>query len=229
TDVCAAYRHEPDAAPTHSGAPPPRAGLPSEEAADPRDATGPPPETRAVTSASPPPATGPSSGASAPPETGAPTGASTPPVTGPPPESAADPRRAPVSVRCLPHRPAVTVLGSPAGLQRALSALVDNAVRHARSTVTVEVLLRGGDAVVEVADDGPGLDPAVLPRLFERFGPAAGPTTGGRHGLGLALASEVVGRHGGRVTPVRQSGGGAVLRLTLPASRPRRRRWPPRS
>jgi signal transduction histidine kinase len=137
-----------------------------------------------------------------------------------------------VRIRCEPQLPELTVLGSAAGLRRALMALVDNAVRHAGETVTITVGRAGGKAVVEVHDDGDGIDPEMLPRLFERFASSAEPTgqrlhrppaegpppPGRRYGLGLALVSEIADRHGGTVSAQNGETGGGTLRLTLPAS-----------
>jgi two-component system OmpR family sensor kinase len=113
----------------------------------------------------------------------------------------------------------VIVLGSPAGLRRAVTALADNAIRHAATEVLVEVTTSGECVVVEVTDDGPGIDASMLPRLFDRF--ASTGESGGvgprRYGLGLALVSEIVDRHGGSVTASNApGGGGAVLRVELP-------------
>ncbi|HEY4461000.1 MAG TPA: HAMP domain-containing sensor histidine kinase [Pseudonocardiaceae bacterium] len=124
-----------------------------------------------------------------------------------------------VRVRCEPRVPTLTVLGSAAGLRRALLALVDNAVRHASETVTITIGREGNKAVVVVHDDGDGIDPDMLPRLFERFASAAEPTgQRRRYGLGLALVSEIADRHGGAVSAQNGTDGGATLRLTLPAS-----------
>lgn len=119
---------------------------------------------------------------------------------------------------------AADVLGAPTALSRAVTALVDNAVDHARSRVDVRVARTGRDVVVEVADDGPGISEQTMPRLFERFASErrddAG--TGRRHfGLGLALVSEIAGRHGGRVAATNRPAPeqGAVLRLSIPATR----------
>lgn len=122
-----------------------------------------------------------------------------------------------VRLRCEPHQPTLTVLGSAAGLRRALMALVDNAIRHASETVTITVGREGNKAVVEVHDDGKGIDPEMLPRLFERFASAAEPTgSRRRYGLGLALVSEIADRHGGTVSAHNSEAGGATLRLTFP-------------
>jgi two-component system OmpR family sensor kinase len=112
------------------------------------------------------------------------------------------------------------VRGAVTGLRRALVALTDNAVRHATAEVMVSVTPSGGSVIVEVADDGPGIDAQMLPRLFQRFasdtaGHGVGPR---RYGLGLALVSDIVDRHGGTVSAANREGGGAVLRIMLLAA-----------
>jgi signal transduction histidine kinase len=112
--------------------------------------------------------------------------------------------------------------GAPTALSRSVTALVDNALGHARSEVVVTVGRRGRLVVVEVRDDGPGISEDVLPRMFTRFaGDRSEATTPGarRHyGLGLALVSEIAARHGGTVTAANRPAPdtGAVLRLELP-------------
>jgi signal transduction histidine kinase len=134
-----------------------------------------------------------------------------------------------VTIHCTrPARPAL-VSGAPASLRRALNSLVDNAIRHANGAVEITVTDQANQVVVEVRDDGPGIDPDLLPRLFDRFATAltAGNderTNGSngdrrRYGLGLALVSEIADRHRGDVAAQNADGGGAVLRLTLPAAR----------
>jgi signal transduction histidine kinase len=120
-----------------------------------------------------------------------------------------------VAVRGPAQPTAAPVTGSAAALGRALTALVDNAVRHARSTVTVVVEAGRRETAVEVCDDGPGVDPAALPRMFARFSPAP-PPSGRRYGLGLALVGDTAARHGGRVSARNLPTGGAAVRLTLP-------------
>jgi two-component system, OmpR family, sensor kinase len=110
--------------------------------------------------------------------------------------------------------------GSDAGLHRAVTAVVNNAVRHAATRVTASVGTIGRRAVVEIADDGPGLDAAVLPHVFERFATAGAgqPGVTRRYGIGLALVSDVVTRHGGTVDARNQPDGGAVFTLSLPGA-----------
>jgi two-component system, OmpR family, sensor kinase len=122
-----------------------------------------------------------------------------------------------VTVVLTPASPA-PVRGSEAGLHRAVTAVVDNAVRHAATRVTVSVSTIGRRTVVEIVDDGPGIDAAVLPRVFERFATAGAgrPGVTRRYGIGLALVGDVIARHGGTVDARNQPDGGAVFTLSLP-------------
>lgn len=82
--------------------------------------------------------------------------------------------------------------------------------------VTVRVHLDGGDVVVDVIDDGPGIDDAVLPRIFDDFYTTKPPGSG--TGLGLAISRRiVVGGHGGRLS-VDTEPGRTVFRTRLPTS-----------
>ncbi|TBR17185.1 DUF4118 domain-containing protein [bacterium] len=98
--------------------------------------------------------------------------------------------------------------------------LVENAVRHAPGGGPLEISARERMDCVEVsvADRGPGLAEADLPRVFEKFY-RAGAAAGGA-GLGLAICKAVVEAHGGTITAENRPGGGAVFRLTLPRKDP---------
>lgn len=119
-----------------------------------------------------------------------------------------------------PQLQRVPVRGAPVALRRAVTALTDNAVQHARHTVSVTVGVRGNTAVLEVADDGPGIAPDVAARLFERFTSTGHTRPDGTrsYGLGLALVSEIAARHSGQVTADNRPGSGATLRLILPST-----------
>ena len=110
--------------------------------------------------------------------------------------------------------PGLVVRGSEPLLKRVLLNLVDNAFRHtpASAAVAIDARRDGGQVVVEVCDAGPGVDPAVVPHLFERFRHGAG----GGTGLGLALVREIVERHRGSVSLETGPGGGTGARIALP-------------
>jgi len=113
---------------------------------------------------------------------------------------------------------AVEVAGSRGQLGRVLANLLDNAQRHARSTVTVSVRQEGDHAVVAVADDGDGVPEGDRERVFERFvrlDDARSRDEGGA-GLGLAIARDVAVRHGGTLTVRDAPTGGALFELRLP-------------
>jgi signal transduction histidine kinase len=116
------------------------------------------------------------------------------------------------------HAAPVRVVGDRGQLAQVLRNLVDNACRHARSQVVVVVRRDGPHAVVEVADDGPGVPPAERARVFQRFvrlDHARARADGGA-GLGLAIVAEVVAAHGGTVHVGDGPLGGALFRVLLP-------------
>ena len=94
---------------------------------------------------------------------------------------------------------------------RALSPVVENAVRHARSRVRLDVVPRSSSVELRVADDGPGVDAAVRDTLFAPG--TVGP--GGGTGLGLGIARRVARSIGGDVE-LAESDGGAVFLVRLP-------------
>ena len=114
------------------------------------------------------------------------------------------------------------VLVDPTALETAVRNLLDNAIAY---TETGKVSFRayrsaGVGAVLEVEDTGPGIDPEILPRIFERFfrgDPARSRQTGGT-GLGLAIVRNLVARMGGRIAVSTQPGSGSVFRVELPMS-----------
>ncbi len=114
---------------------------------------------------------------------------------------------------------AVTLRGVPSLLKRVVLNLVDNALRHTPEGTPVRIALsiRDGVACLEIADRGPGMAPGQSSRMFERF--RKGTATGGA-GLGLALVQEIVLRHGGRVTLLRNPQGGTIASVLLPLAPP---------
>ena len=98
--------------------------------------------------------------------------------------------------------------------------LVGNAVKFTPrgGTVAVQVLDQAEAAVIEVSDTGPGIPPAELPRIFERFyrGTNLGQARASGSGLGLAIARSIVEMHGGFIDVTSVLGEGAVFRVVLP-------------
>ncbi len=112
------------------------------------------------------------------------------------------------------------VEGDPERLRQVVNALVDNALQFAPRGGTIEVGVRvaRGAAVLEVADDGPGIAPEDLPHVFRRFyraDPARSALSGGS-GLGLSIVAAITALHGGRVEADTRRAGGALLRVELP-------------
>lgn len=116
--------------------------------------------------------------------------------------------------------PTVEVTGSRGQLARVLANLLDNAQRHARERVTVTLRTDGAWAVVEVADDGPGVPADQREHIFERFVRLDDARTrdDGGAGLGLAIARDVAVGHGGTLTVREAPGGGALFELRLPGA-----------
>ena len=117
----------------------------------------------------------------------------------------------------------VRVHGDAAQLARAFRNLVDNAGRHARTTVLIGCEhLDDTAARIVVGDDGPGIAQADRARVFERFvrlDADRGRATGGS-GLGLAIVAEIIAAHGGSVQAGDSPAGGAQFTVVLPAAGP---------
>ncbi|WP_435896967.1 ATP-binding protein [Streptomyces niveus] len=105
----------------------------------------------------------------------------------------------------------------PRRLDVILANLIGNALKHGGSPVRVSVRSVGGELVVEVRDNGPGIPEAVLPHVFDRFykASASRPRSEGS-GLGLSIAMENAHIHGGDITAANLPEGGAVFVLRLP-------------
>lgn len=112
----------------------------------------------------------------------------------------------------------VTVEGVSSQLTRVLTNLLDNAQRHARERVEVEVRRDSGQAIMAVCDDGPGIPEADRERIFERFTrlDTARSREHGGTGLGLAIASDVVRSHSGTIAVLDRTSGGAWFEVRLP-------------
>jgi signal transduction histidine kinase len=110
----------------------------------------------------------------------------------------------------------VRVTGDAAQLRRVAENLVANAARHARQRIVVALRAEGGEAVLEVVDDGPGVPPGARDHIFDRFTRLDEARSESGWGLGLAIVAGVVRRHGGTVTVADAPGGGARFTVRLP-------------
>ena len=118
------------------------------------------------------------------------------------------------------------VWGDPSRLTQVLWNLLNNAVKFtpAGGTITLRSRSEPERLVLEVADTGVGIDPHVLPHIFDAFeqGPARGPRSAGGLGLGLAISRAIAEMHGGTLTAASGGqGGGATFTLSLPDFLPR--------
>jgi two-component system sensor histidine kinase MprB len=107
------------------------------------------------------------------------------------------------------------VNGVDARLERAVNNLLDNALKWNPPGRPIEVTVK--DGTVSVRDHGPGIDPADLPHVFDRFYRAAAARGLPGAGLGLAIVRQVAEAHGGSVEASNAPGGGAMLQLRLPS------------
>ena len=124
-------------------------------------------------------------------------------------EAAAHHGRVPVDTTAVSG---AAVRGHRDDLARVVRNLLDNADRHARSSVRVSVSSLDGDVTMTVADDGPGIPEADRERVFERFTRLDGARdrSSGRAGLGLAIARAIITAHRGTIVA---SDDGVVVRL----------------
>ena len=112
------------------------------------------------------------------------------------------------------------IIGDATSVETCVSNLVQNAITFTdKGSVVVRLLpADGGGATIEVADTGSGIDPAILPRIFERFfrGDPARSRAAGGSGLGLSIVRNLVGRLGGRIAVSSRSGRGTRFTIELP-------------
>jgi signal transduction histidine kinase len=111
------------------------------------------------------------------------------------------------------------VLGDRVALERVVQNLLDNAVRHATHTVTVNLRVVDGVAELSVADDGPGIPAPDRERVFARFTrlDSSRSRDNGGAGLGLAIVREVVAAHSGTVR-IDDNAPGARVTVRLPVT-----------
>ena len=109
-------------------------------------------------------------------------------------------------------------------LRAALDALLENAVKYSSTGAAIELRARTcerGEVLIEVEDEGLGVPPEALSRIFERFARAdsARSRSAGGVGLGLAITDAIAKAHGGNCT-VASTGSGSIFALRLPGFQP---------
>lgn len=127
-----------------------------------------------------------------------------------------------LQLNTAPRQP--TISADPAALQRALGAILDNAIKY--SPVGGDITIRTGadrkNVWVEIRDQGAGIAPEILPQIFERY---YHQETGiealysGR-GLGLAIARQIIVEHGGEISVTSKLGKGSTFKVRLVISEP---------
>ncbi|MCA2980816.1 MAG: HAMP domain-containing histidine kinase, partial [Myxococcaceae bacterium] len=129
---------------------------------------------------------------------------------------ASDPRVASVTWALAGLEAQADVLGVPSRLERAFGNLLSNAASFAGASGRVELTLEASptDVWVHLVDSGPGIDPAHLPRVFERFFTTR--LEAGGTGLGLAMTKAIIEAHGGSISVESPPGRGARFSVRLP-------------
>ena len=97
-------------------------------------------------------------------------------------------------------------------ISRAVENLISNAIRYASSEIVLSCRNKAGQAVICVADDGPGIEAETMPHIFERFYKG----TDGNHGIGLSIVKSIVEQHCGNVKAENMENGGAKFTIALP-------------
>ncbi|GFG51871.1 sensor histidine kinase [Mycolicibacterium agri] len=114
---------------------------------------------------------------------------------------------------------AARVQGDAGALRRVFRNLGENAARHAASRIDITLAKRGGDVVLTVDDDGPGIPESARDRVLQRFVrlDEARSRDDGGSGLGLSIVDEVIRAHGGSLSIGASPLGGARIQVVMPA------------
>jgi two-component system OmpR family sensor kinase len=121
-------------------------------------------------------------------------------------------------VLTLAAGPPVVVIGDDERLAQVAHNLVRNALAHtpAGSTVEVSTAVDGSMGLIRVSDNGPGIDPLLAPRIFDRFYQGDPSRSGGGTGLGLAIVRAIAEALGGSAEVAPSKGPGATLLVRIP-------------
>ena len=112
--------------------------------------------------------------------------------------------------------PELAVMADRDQVYRVFLNLAHNSIEAGARRLRITAAREGGNAVIDIADDGPGLPPRARENLFRPFAGSARP---GGNGLGLAIARELVRLHGGDLVLLASTGSGTTFRVTMPAAK----------
>ena len=100
----------------------------------------------------------------------------------------------------------------PELISRAIENLISNAIRYAKSKITISCNKTGEVIKICVTDDGPGINPEIMPFIFERFFKGEG----GNHGIGLSIVKSIAEQHEGAVEAANNKESGVTFTISLP-------------
>ncbi|AIQ14370.1 sensor histidine kinase [Paenibacillus durus] len=114
-------------------------------------------------------------------------------------------------------------------IEQVIINLVENAIKHSGENTLVEVTLmrKGNNAVLEVSDNGEGIDERELPHLFDSYAASGGrsPDSSRGMGIGLSICMSIVKAHRGKLEAENKRSGGAVFRVILPLEEEASNEW----
>lgn len=133
-------------------------------------------------------------------------------------ESTANNKRITIIVGKLPT---LNVLGDGRQLKQAVVILLENALKYSqpKTTITVKAAKKDKSVLISVSDQGQGVKASDLPHVFDRFyraDTARSQANVSGHGLGLAIAKQVVEQHNGTITAASKPGKGSTFTIHLP-------------
>lgn len=110
------------------------------------------------------------------------------------------------------------IQGDPERLLQVLLNVLDNAIEHSTSNSQISIVGRkeGKEAVIDIKDQGQGIDESDLPHIFEQFYTTDPSRQGSSSGLGLAIAKRIVEAHQGSISANSKPGQGAIFTICLP-------------
>ncbi|HMQ67293.1 MAG TPA: sensor histidine kinase, partial [Arachnia sp.] len=114
------------------------------------------------------------------------------------------------------HLEPTPIMGDPSTLERAITNLLDNAVKFSPAGGTITVRLE--DSTLTIVDEGPGIEEDDLPLIFDRFYRSDKARNTPGTGLGLAIVAHTAAAHGGTVKAANEPDAGAKFVLKLPGA-----------